>query len=151
VGHGNKAFIKQDGNDNGFDSSAADNREFTYEIDDKTHTITSPFFNTSPYTQYQNGNYNTADAVILGNFNNTSQWQEGDNNIATIEITGHRNIAKQVQLQVQLSDRNVANITIVGDDNTAYQYQNGGHTSTISIQGYGIFVYIEGSGSYAGP
>jgi len=146
-GHGNEAFIEQHGDYNGSKTSAADNREFTFEIDDETHTITSPIFNTSPYTQYQNGNDNTADALIFGSFNNTSQWQQGDRNTATIEITGNDNIAKQVQL----SDSNVADITIDGNSNTAYQYQDGGDISTITIQGNGIFVYIEGSGSYSFP
>jgi len=146
-GHGNEASITQDGNHNASNCSAADGREFTFKIDDETDTITSRNFDTSPYTQYQNGDDNTADADILGSFNNTSQWQDGDRNTATIKITGDHNIAKQVQL----SDSNVADITIDGNSNTAYQYQNGGHTSTISIQGDGIFVYIEGSGSYSFP
>lgn len=143
-GHGNEAFIEQHGNNNGFKTSAADNREFTFEIDGETHTITSPIFNTSPYTQYQNGDDNNASAYIFGSSNNTSQWQQGDGNRATIEITGNDNIAKQVQLE----DSNVANITIDGNSNTAYQYQDGGDISTITIVGEGVFVYIEGSLNY---
>jgi len=143
-GHGNKAFIEQDGNNNASKTSAADGRDFEFEIHDVTYTGTSPFFDTSPYTQYQNGNYNTADALIFGSLNNTSQWQQGDNNTATIRITGDDNIAKQVQRK----NLNVANITIDGNDNIAYQDQDGGDVSTITIQGNGIFVYIEGSLNY---
>jgi len=146
-GQGNQAYIDQVGDNNGSDTSDADGKDFTFEIDDETNTITSRNFDTSPYTQYQNGDHNTADADILGSFNNTSQWQEGNNNTATIKITGHENIAKQVQL----SNFAVADITIDGDDNTAYQYQYGKHTSTITIEGNEIFVYIEGSGSYSFP
>jgi len=144
-GHRNKAVITQDGDNNGSETSAADNREFTFEIDDEeTDTITSPIFDTSPYTQYQNGDDNKARAYIFGSSNNTSQWQQGDRNQATIEITGNDNIAKQVQL----NDSNRANIRIDGNDNIAYQYQDGGHISTITIQGNGIFVYVEGSLNY---
>ena len=146
-GYRNKAFIKQDGNNNASNCSAADGRDFTFKIDDKTHVITSPIFSTFPYTQYQNGNDNKVYADIPGSFNNTCQWQEGNGNTASIKITGDYNIAKQVQL----NNSNVANIMIDGESNTAYQYQDGGHFSTITVEGSGIFVYIEGSGSYNYP
>lgn len=134
-GNGNEAFVRQEGNNNGSDSSTCD------RLPD------SISFDTGGLTQYQYGNINLAKINILGSLNNTCQWQEGDNNTATIKITGDSNTAKQVQL----NGSNIAKITIDGDFNTAYQYEKGGDISNITIEGDGISVYIKGSGTYPVP
>lgn len=82
-------------------------------------------FNTKTWMQYQWGHFNEAYIDVLGDRNNTVQWQSGtswgDYNYADIKINGDDNDAKQVQL----GDSNEAYIDVLGNTNILCQYQEG--------------------------
>jgi len=96
------------------------------------------WFNTHGYTQYQNGENNYAEMDIFGSNNNACQWQDGDSNEADIDLIGNNNCVRQVQE----GDSNWAKIYVNGNSNVACQYQDGGDISTITVTGYDNYACV---------
>ena len=129
-----KAYITQEGDNNDPDVSACNAYQFfdtSYDFDFEGSG------NPKMVSQYQTGGLNEAYTNILGSSNHTAQWQEDGNNDADIKIGVVSGVAsgENVARQVQLGGHNAAVIQIDGDRNLACQYQDGGHSSTIAIDG----------------
>jgi hypothetical protein len=115
--------------------------DYTTTINGNPTTLTSPTHATlgpggqEHASQIQNGNGNGAYTDVEGDFNNTTQYQDGNNNLADIDILGNGTGTPTLAKQVQLGNANTAVIDITGNTNIAASYQQGGHNSTIILNG----------------
>ncbi|MBE0645682.1 MAG: hypothetical protein IH600_16505 [Bacteroidetes bacterium] len=123
-GRGSVMKVKQDGNNNNNSTVNPMNVSCTGQVNPLALSWTHK--GSQDYSQYQYGEYSDAMATVVGNNNNTAQYQEtttwgGGYNDAYIDIAGDGNDA----VQGQLGHHNLADIDITGNDNVAANSQFG--------------------------
>ena len=149
-GMANVTNITQTGNNN--NNPAESGNSFDVSGTGLTDPLSLPWAHkpAGDFAQYSNQRLGTTQIYVIGNGNNTAQYQEytawapsGDND-ATIDIYGNGNDA----VQGQLGEYNNSDIDISGDDNIAAGSQFGdSNTATMNILGNGNLAGIEQTGN----